>query len=109
MNYICITDPLGKTEMKRVDDLLVRSIDGIICLSYKKQPEVLEKLRAISKHTPVVCRDGMMIGEDLSYVCADGRKGTLPSCTWMNLPIPNGWMHIPSADFSFMISLDDYI
>lgn len=33
----------------------------------------------------------------------------MPSCTWMNLPIPNGRMHIPSADFSFMISPEDYI
>jgi len=27
-----------------------------------------------------------------------------PSVTWMNLPVPNGRMHIPSNDFSFMIS-----
>ena len=33
----------------------------------------------------------------------------MPSCTWMNIPVPNGRMHIPSADFSFMISPDDYI
>jgi len=33
----------------------------------------------------------------------------MPSCSWMNLPIPKGRMHIPSADFSFMISPDDYI
>jgi hypothetical protein len=32
----------------------------------------------------------------------------MPSCTWMNIPVPNGRMHIPSADFSFMISPDDY-
>jgi hypothetical protein len=33
----------------------------------------------------------------------------MPSCTWMNIPIPNGRMHIPSADFSFMISPEDYV
>ncbi|MEI7523451.1 MAG: hypothetical protein WCJ95_03930 [Mariniphaga sp.] len=33
----------------------------------------------------------------------------MPSCTWMNIPVHNGRMHIPSADFSFMISPDDYI
>ncbi len=34
-----------------------------------------------------------------------------PSVTWMNIPIPNGRMHIPSNDFSFMISpgmFDEY-
>jgi len=76
LNYICITDPYGKTEMKRIDDLLTRSIDGIIYFSYQKNPDVLSKLKSISQHTPVVCCDGMMIGEDLTYVCADERKGT---------------------------------
>jgi hypothetical protein len=32
----------------------------------------------------------------------------MPSSAWMNLPV-NGRMHIPSADFSFMISQEDYI
>lgn len=32
----------------------------------------------------------------------------MPSCTWMNIPI-EGRLHIPSSDFSFMISPDDYI
>lgn len=32
----------------------------------------------------------------------------MPSCAWMNIPV-NGRMHIPSADFSYMISPDDYI
>ena len=27
-----------------------------------------------------------------------------PSVTWMNIPVPRGRMHIPSCDFSFMIS-----
>jgi LacI family transcriptional regulator len=87
LNYICITDPLGKTEMKRIDDLLARSIDGIIYFSYQKLPEVLDKLRSISHHTPVICCDGMMIGEDLSYVCADGRKGTYEATRYL---IKNG-------------------
>jgi LacI family transcriptional regulator len=87
LNYICITDPHGVSEMKRIDDLLARNIDGIIFFSYQKQPEVLEKLRTISQHTPVVCCDGMMIGEDLSYVCADGRKGTYEATRYL---IENG-------------------
>ena len=29
-----------------------------------------------------------------------------PSVTWMNLPVPNGRLHIPSNDFAFMISPD---
>ncbi len=32
----------------------------------------------------------------------------MPSVTWMNIP-SYGRMHIPSADFSFMISEEDYI
>jgi hypothetical protein len=31
----------------------------------------------------------------------------MPSSSWMNIPV-NGRMHIPSADFSFMISQEDY-
>jgi hypothetical protein len=31
-----------------------------------------------------------------------------PSSTWINIPVPNGRMHIPSADFSFMISPEDF-
>lgn len=83
LNYICITDPHGKTELKRIDDLLARNIDGIIFFSYQKLPEVLDKLRAVSHHTPVVCCDGMMIGENLSYVCADGRKGTYEATSYL--------------------------
>ena len=65
LNYICITDPYGESELKRIDDLLARSIDGILYFSYQKNAEVLNKLKSISKYTPVVCCDGMMIGEDL--------------------------------------------
>ncbi|MFZ4545090.1 MAG: hypothetical protein ACOYOA_13635, partial [Saprospiraceae bacterium] len=36
------------------------------------------------------------------------KKHNMPSATWMNIPVPNGRMHIPSADFSFMISPEDY-
>jgi hypothetical protein len=32
----------------------------------------------------------------------------MPSCNWMNLPV-DGRLHVSSADFSFMISPDDYI
>jgi hypothetical protein len=31
-----------------------------------------------------------------------------PSVTWMNIPIPDGRMHIPSNDFSFMISTEQF-
>lgn len=33
----------------------------------------------------------------------------MPSSTWMNIPVRNGRFHIPSADFSFMISQEDYV
>lgn len=36
------------------------------------------------------------------------KEHNMPSGTWMNIPV-NGRMHIPSADFSFMISPADYI
>jgi len=83
LNYICITDPTGKSELKRIDDLLSRHIDGIIFFSYHKHPEVLKKLKEIAIRTPVICCDGMMIGEDVSYVCADGRKGTYLAANYL--------------------------
>jgi DNA-binding LacI/PurR family transcriptional regulator len=83
LNYICITDPLGATEEQRIDDLLARHIDGILFFSYCKRPEILKKLKAIASHTPVVCCDGMMIGEDLSYVCADGKEGTYQATRYL--------------------------
>ena len=36
------------------------------------------------------------------------KKYNMPSCNWINLPV-DGRLHIPSADFSFMISPEDYI
>jgi uroporphyrinogen-III decarboxylase len=39
------------------------------------------------------------------------KKNAQPSVTWMNIPVENGRMHIPSNDFSFMISpemFDEY-
>ncbi|MDZ7604355.1 MAG: hypothetical protein U5K79_01935 [Cyclobacteriaceae bacterium] len=36
------------------------------------------------------------------------KANNMPSSTWMNIPVPNGRMHIPSADFSFMISPEDF-
>ncbi|MCK9410807.1 MAG: hypothetical protein M0Q53_00805 [Prolixibacteraceae bacterium] len=36
------------------------------------------------------------------------KSAGMPSANWMNIPIPNGRMHIPSCDFAFMISQDDY-
>lgn len=75
LNYICITDPEGRSEEQRIDDLLARSIDGIIFFSYHKHPEVWGKLRKITVHTPVVCCDSVARGEELSYVFADGMQG----------------------------------
>jgi LacI family transcriptional regulator len=100
LNYICITDPLGKTEIKRIDDLLSRNIDGIIFFSYQKHPDILEKLKSISRHTPVVCCDGMIIGEAISYVCADERKGTFDAACYL---IENGRKRI-----AYIKGTDDY-
>lgn len=76
LNYICITDPKGQTEEQRVDDLLGRSIDGIILFSYRKNEPFLSKLRTIAVQTPLVCCDSMFGDEGLSCVYADGKKGT---------------------------------
>jgi LacI family transcriptional regulator len=76
LNYICITDPRGDSEEQRIDDLLARSIDGIIFFSYHKHQEVWNKLRKITSHTPVVCCDSVARDENLSYVIADGTLGT---------------------------------
>ncbi len=76
MGYICITDPLGSTELKRLEDLASRNIDGIIFSSYVKNPEVFTKLRELSKHMAIVCGDYFAAGESLPYVTYDGRNGT---------------------------------
>jgi DNA-binding LacI/PurR family transcriptional regulator len=76
LNYICITDPKGETEEQRIDDLLARNIDGILLFSYRKNQEVLKKLKFISKNTPLVCCNSMFGGEGLNCVFANGRDGT---------------------------------
>lgn len=76
LNYICITDPLGLTEEERIQDVLDRSIDGIIFFSYRKDEAMLEKLSSITRHTPLVCCDSMYDESSLSCVYANGRKGT---------------------------------
>jgi DNA-binding LacI/PurR family transcriptional regulator len=76
LNYICITDPKGETEEQRIDDLLARSIDGILLFSYRKNKEFIKKLRIISESTPLVCCNSMFGGEGLSCVYANGRNGT---------------------------------
>lgn len=83
LNYICITDPRGYSEEQRLDDLLARSIDGIIFFSYHKHPKVWKKLKKISVHTPVVCCDSVARNEDLSYVIADGAKGTCQAVNYL--------------------------
>jgi LacI family repressor for deo operon, udp, cdd, tsx, nupC, and nupG len=84
LNYICITDPAGLTEENRVEDLLARHIDGIIFFSYMKKKKLLEQFVKISKHTPVICCDAMSANEDLSYVFADGEKGTFEATEYLN-------------------------
>ncbi len=83
LNYICITDPQGYSEEQRIDDLLARSIDGIIFFSYHKHQKVWNKLRKISVHTPVVCCDSVARNEHLSYVIADGAKGTYQATNYL--------------------------
>lgn len=76
LNYICITDPDGESEEKRLDDLLARKIDGIIVFSYTKNLEFWNKLEIVSKHTPIVCCDPMFEGRDLTCVYSNARSAT---------------------------------
>ena len=81
LNFICITDPKGETEEKRLDDLLARNIDGIIMFSYCKRNDFVKKLLEVSKHTPLICSDSMFDDTGLSCVYADGEQGTFDAVT----------------------------
>ena len=76
LGYICITDPKGTTELKRIEDLVARNIDGVIFSTYVKNQAVINKLRELSKTMAVVCCDDVYINEGLQYVTYDGRAGT---------------------------------
>lgn len=76
LNYICITDPKGTTEEKRLDDLLARNIDGVILFSYCKNDAFVKKMLEVSKTTPIICSDSMFEDTGLSCVFADGEEGT---------------------------------
>lgn len=76
LNYICISDPKGESEESRIDDLLARSIDGIILFSYTKNEKLWKKLENISSVTPVICCDSMFEGYNLNAIYADGKEGT---------------------------------
>jgi len=76
LNYICISDPKGETEETRVNDLLARSIDGIILFSYTKNNPFWKRLEEINKTTPVICCDSMFQGFNVSCVYANGEKAT---------------------------------
>ncbi len=83
LNYICITDPKGETEEKRIEDLMARNIDGIIFFSYCQNLDFWEKLSIISKTTPLICCDSMFEGTDLSYIYADGEKGSYDAVNYL--------------------------
>lgn len=83
LNYICITDPKGETEIKRIDDLLARNIDGIIMFTYCKRIEVVEKLLKVSRHTPVICCDAMMDDTGLYCISGNGEKGTYEAVDYL--------------------------
>ncbi|MDX9880576.1 MAG: LacI family DNA-binding transcriptional regulator [Prolixibacteraceae bacterium] len=83
LNYICITDPEGLTEENRVEDLLARHIDGFIFFSYMKKEKLLQQFVKISKHTPVICCDAQSANGELSYIFADGEKGTFEATEYL--------------------------
>jgi len=77
MNYICVTDPEGKSEDKTIKDLLGRRIDGLIYFSFALRPEIHKKLRLISKEIPVVfCDPTPEYSSDDNYITSNGYSGT---------------------------------
>lgn len=83
MNYICITDPDGYTEERRIDDLLARHIDGIIFFSYRKKEKLLNYLRQIATETPVIVCDSMSATEGLHCIYPDDRQGIEEATTYL--------------------------
>lgn len=68
-----------------------------LCMDMVLNQSMVEKLMALStKHFLDVYDEFYTILKDHGQ----------PSVTWMNIPVPDGRMHIPSNDFSFMISPD---
>jgi len=71
-----------------------------LCMDLVLDPENAQKL------FDKACEHFLDVYDDFDAVL---KAHNMPSCSWMNIPIPDGRMHIPSADFSFMISPEDFI
>lgn len=70
-----------------------------ICMDFLLEPDNVQKLFDLSTvHFPEVY-------DEYDKLL---KAHQMPSCNWMNLPV-DGRLHVPSADFSFMISPEDYI
>ncbi len=81
MSYISITDPLGKSELRKLEELSSRNIDGIIFSSYVKNPEVFAKLTQLSKKMAVVCTDQFAFDQGLPCVASDGFQSSVEAVT----------------------------
>ena len=66
-----------------------------LCLDLMLNPEMARKLmRLATEHFQEIYDEWDAIL----------KKAGQPSVTWINIPVPNGRMHVPSSDFSFMIA-----
>lgn len=83
INFVCVTEKNPEIERRFINELLKRKIDGIIYFSYHKDIQNFQLLKKIDKHTPVVFMDPMMKDEDVSYVFADGHKGTCDAVRYL--------------------------
>ncbi len=66
-----------------------------LCMDMMLQPELVDRLMELANEHFLEVYDDFD-----TLLKAHGQ----PSVTWMNMPVPDGRLHIPSSDFSFMIS-----
>jgi len=69
--------------------------DAQLCMDMMMEPEMVHRLMALAGEHFLDVYD-----EFDTLLKAHGQ----PSVTWMNIPVPGGRMHIPSNDFSTLIS-----
>lgn len=91
--------PTGYTDLHPgLDCALAWRGSSNLCMDLIMQPDNAQKLFELSSEHFV---------EVYNEYDAILKANRMPSCAWINLPV-DGRLHIPSADFSFMISPDDY-
>ena len=77
MSYITITDPLGISELRKLEELASRNIDGIIFASYVCNPDVFAQLKVLAEKMAVVCIDQFALNSGLPCVACDGVQSSI--------------------------------